>query len=100
MSRASKETATLEFYQNATSRRWNWRLIAPNGEKLSRGSNARGFSSLAVAWANLCNSVLYLSGGSGLLLPLRCPKKRETICEHPNHSYRLRILIKRAPRRK
>ena len=42
----------LEFYRVRSSGRWQWRLIASNGMKLCRGSQARGFADKRDAWLN------------------------------------------------
>jgi uncharacterized protein YegP (UPF0339 family) len=35
---------TLEFYRSGLGRRWRWRLIAANGEKVAQSSQGRGFA--------------------------------------------------------
>jgi uncharacterized protein YegP (UPF0339 family) len=67
-------TASVELYKTRGGRH-NWRLVASNGEKLSRGSQARGFSSASEAWKNFLRTAGEILSTKGDLLDVKTPRK-------------------------
>ena len=63
-----KDITTLEIYPFGANGRWNWRLIAANGQKLARGSQAKGFHDADEAYLNAERTMHALSDG-GRLVP-------------------------------
>ena len=66
-----KRKPVLELYRvgrkgPVRKRKWQWRLIATNGEKICRGSQARGFATKRGCWSNAMLSCDLLHGIAGL----------------------------------
>ena len=91
--------ATLEIYKvrqrDGTKKprtRYQWRLVANNGENLARGSQARGFATVRSCWRNASLTALALAGTYGDLLPWSCPAAGQTVVrKHPTMGHELTI---------
>ncbi len=85
----TKPNPTLEIYKYPSGR-FMWRLIGFDGEKMARGSQARGFTTVAQCWRNVLTTCVYLSGDVSGLLPVRAPNKN-TAVEVVGHKVSLSI---------
>lgn len=84
--------ATLEIYRTRGAKRLQWRLIAGNGERIARSSQARGFTRITDLWANVRLTAMSLTATYGGLLPKDPPREQETIIETGS----MRLTIRRA----
>lgn len=71
--------------------RYQWRLIAGNGEKLARGSQALGFATVRSCWRNASHTALALAGTYGELLPTTYPAPGETVVRTNEQGHELTI---------